>query len=513
MKAAGNKQLVELSNIPKISDDASLCFAQVKDQVPFLIRRIYYIFDAKTGEPRGHHAHYTTDQMMFCLRGRARVVLDNGFLRSEVWLDKPEKGLRLRPMIWHEMLDMSEETVLLVLASKEYDPGDYIRNYDQFKRLAREQHGRGQLVFNDFVKDIEEREAEYLNDIQRVLKSGWFILGNEVKAFEGELAEYLRVKRAVGVANGLEALQIALMALGIKEGDEVITTPLSAVATTLAIMAVGAKPVFTDVNDDGLMQVEMVETLITNKTKAILPVHLYGQPVNLGVLQTICAKHNLFLLEDACQAHGSQLDGRKLGSFGDMAAFSFYPTKNLGAFGDGGAIVTNNDGLAEKCRQIRDYGQSGKYKHAVYGLNSRLDELQAAILRTKLKYLDEDNARRRKIALIYGERLSGFKNLHLLGQDSWEGNNFHLMVIRSKRRDDLKEYLKEQGIPTLIHYPSTIPDQPVFAKKWGAGKIENARKIVGEVLSLPCHPQMTEDEVELVCRKIREFFADQSTIL
>lgn len=271
-------------------------------------------------------------------------------------------------------------------------------------------------------------------------------------------------------------------------------------------MAVGAKPVFVDVNEDGLMRTDLIEELINEKTKAILPVHLYGQSENVEELKSICQKNNLFLVEDACQAHGSQIQGKKTGSFGNIGCFSFYPTKNLGAFGDGGAICTDDDDLAKNCRQIRDYGQAKKYVHSTYGLNSRLDELQAALLRTKLKYLEADIERRKEIAQIYREKLAEINEVDVIGLKTWENNNFHLFVIKNKKRDELQRYLSQQKIPTLIHYPKIIPDQPIFKNKYQSIPVSQARKLIEQILSLPNHPQMSNDQVEYVCRKIREFF-------
>ena len=339
---------------------------------------------------------------------------------------------------------------------------------------------------------VKLHRKEILEAIKKVVDSGWYILGKEVKEFEQEFAKYLGVKEVVGVANGLEALQISLMALGIGPGDEIITTPVSAVATTLAIMAVGAKPVFVDIDEKGLIDANLIERVVTVKTKAILPVHLYGNPVDLDKIQDICRKHKIYLIEDACQAHGSTYHGKKLGSFGVMGCFSFYPTKNLGALGDGGAIATNDSKLAQVCREIRDYGQQAKYVHTRYGLNSRLDEMQAAILRVKLKYLDEENQERQKIADRYHKYLSSVNN----------AGNYHLLVIRGSKRDQLKEFLKEQGIETAVHYPLSIPNQKVVNKKI----CPKAVLFTQEILSLPCRPGMTMQQVDYVCKMIKRFY-------
>ncbi len=363
------------------------------------------------------------------------------------------------------------------------------------------------IKFNDFATEIVERREEYQAAIARVLDSGWFILGPEVKNFESQLAKYIGVKHCIGVANGLEALQISLMALGIGKGDEVITTPISAVATTLAIMAVGATPVFVDVDECGLIDAHQIESVITSQTKAIIPVHLYGLPTNLEKIQSICKKNKLYLIEDACQAHGTTYQNKKVGSLGDVGCFSFYPTKNIGAFGDGGAITTNDDSLASACYEIRDYGQKSKYVHSRYGLNSRLDELQAAILQVKLSHLDEDNSRRRQIADQYFAKLSEIEDLKTIASTQKQNSNFHLFPILITKRDELQAFLKEKNIPSLVHYPIAIPDQPMFENKYKNIRIPMARKIVNTELSLPCHPQMSREQCYLVIDTIYSFFS------
>lgn len=362
------------------------------------------------------------------------------------------------------------------------------------------------IKYLNFSEEVRIHKKEYLVTIERVLESGSYVLSYEVEIFEKELAKYLDVKYCVGTANGLEALQIALMAYGIGRDDEVITTPISAVATTLAILAVGATPVFADVDDNGQINTDQIEKLITKKTKAIIPVDLYGQPCDLKKIKEICNKNRLFFIEDACQAFGSTLDSKKLGTYGDIGCFSFYPTKNLGAFGDGGALVTNDEKLDKVFRELRDYGQQTKYVHVRYGLNSRLDELHAAILSVKLKYLDKDNEKRREIAKRYIKKLNNIKGLELILPSKLTDSNFHLFVIKTKQRDSLQSFLKSQGIPSLIHYPITIPDQPMFGKKYKNNKINIARNLVEEVLSLPCHPYMNDGDVDYILNKIIEFF-------
>lgn len=362
------------------------------------------------------------------------------------------------------------------------------------------------ISFNNFTKEMEFFHPQFKDAVERVFMSGWFILGQEVADFEKQFADYLKVKYCIGVGNGLEALEISLRALGIKDGDEVITTPLSAAATVLAILAVGAKPVFVDVTENGLINVDLISKFITARTKAILPVHLYGQTVELIKIQRICKKYHLYLIEDACQAHGSSYQGECAGTVGNVGCFSFYPTKNLGALGDGGAIVTNNITLAKICREIRDYGQKEKYKHIRFGLNSRLDEIQAALLKVKLPFLDKNNQIRQALAKRYLDNLSFLKEVKIVQPLPESISNYHLFVIRAKNRDFLHQFLKDQGIATLIHYPITIPDQPFLKLNFKSIQIPIARHLTKQLLSLPCHPYLNFNEVDFICQKIIGYY-------
>lgn len=359
------------------------------------------------------------------------------------------------------------------------------------------------VKFNDFESEAKSHKKDIIQAIAKVVSSGRYILGKEVASFERDWAKFIGSKYCIGVGNGQEALQISLMSLGIGQGDEVITTPFSAVATTLAILAVGAKPVFVDTDQKGLINPDLTPLVITKKTKVILPVHLYGQPANLDKIKKICQNHHLSLVEDACQAHGSLYQKKSVGTFGDLGCFSFYPTKNLGAFGDGGAIVTNNHNLAKICHQIRDYGQSQKYIHHRFGLNSRLDEIQAAILKVKLKFLKSNNNRRRILAERYLKNLSSLPVEAIFS----EGTNFHLFVVKVIKRQFLQNFLFKMGIQTFVHYPKIIPEQPFLNNLFDSHNLINAKLLASQVLSLPCNPQMSLEEVEYISGKVRDFYS------
>ena len=342
--------------------------------------------------------------------------------------------------------------------------------------------------------------------IGRVLGSGWFILGPEGEAFERELAAAFGAGDAVGVASGTEAIQLALSGLGVGAGDEVVTSPLTAAFTGLAILATGARPVFADVEPETLnVSPEAVARAITPRTKALLPVHLYGHPADLDPLLALARGRGIPLVEDACQAHGAQYKGRVVGALSGIGALSFYPTKNLGALGDAGAVLVNDPALAARLRRLRNGGQSDRYHHAEPGLNSRLDEMQAAILRAGLGHLDAWNERRRALATIYRKELAGVDGLGLPAEQPYARSNHHLFVVRHRRRDALMAALKERGIATLIHYPVPLHLQGAFASLGGRrGDCPVAETAADEIFSLPLYPEMSDAQARAVAAAVRE---------
>lgn len=359
------------------------------------------------------------------------------------------------------------------------------------------------IKFGDLKREYRTIEKEIDSVIKKILTKGQFILGEELEKFEKEFSEYCGVRFGVGVANGTEAIALSLLSLDIKADDEVITVSNTAFPTVVGIKMSGATPVFVDINEDSyLMNVKNIEKAITKRTKAIIPVHLYGQVCDMDELETISKEYNIPIIEDCAQAHGAEYKGKKSGSFGIMSAFSFYPSKNLGAYGDAGMVLTNDESLYNKLRMLRNYGQKERYYHSMFGINSRLDEIQAGILRVKLKHLEEWNERRRKIAEKYNENLKDLVKtpLEIIGCK----HIYHLYVIRTKERERLKKYLEENGIQTLIHYPIPVHLQPVF--KSNSIQLPITEKVSKEILSLPIYPQLTDEEVEYIISKIKKFF-------
>jgi dTDP-4-amino-4,6-dideoxygalactose transaminase len=326
--------------------------------------------------------------------------------------------------------------------------------------------------------------------IQRVLDSGWYVLGEEVNQFEREFSKFNNVSHTVGVGSGTEALHIALRALDIGQDDEVITTAHTAVATATAIDLVGAKPVFVDIEPDFFtIDPDLIEDAITSKTKAIIPVHIYGQPCDMDAIMGIAKKHDLQVIEDCAQAHGAIYKDKRVGTMGNIGCFSFYPTKNLGAIGDGGALITNNQHLAQRIKLLREYGWKERYISSEEGWNSRLDELQAAILRVKLKKLDADNARRYEHACGYNNALKDLP-LVLPGIRTDVFHVYHLYVVKTDNRDQLINYMQDHGINATIQYPVPIHRQKYYQQISGDVSLPVTEQAATEILSLPIYPEL-----------------------
>jgi len=353
--------------------------------------------------------------------------------------------------------------------------------------------------------------------VHRVLESGYYILGNEVTAFEQEFGNYLGGRSVIGVGNGTDALHLALRACGVGQGDAVVTVSHTAVATVAAIELAGAVPVLVDIRPGTFtIDPDQVEETIKGhnerngpagrpRVKAIIAVHLYGQPADMPAIIDIAKRYDLLTIEDCAQSNGAAIEGRKTGSWGQLATFSFYPTKNLSALGDGGAVVTNSQELAERAREAREYGWRDRYISDSTGMNTRLDELQAAILRVKLRYLDEENARRREVARTYDTLLSRTSLTLPQSRDDRE-HVYHQYVVRSEHRNELRAFLKARSIGTLIHYPMPVHLQPAYRGRLGdLGSLPHTEKAAGEILSLPMFPEITAGQIASVGEAIFEF--------
>jgi dTDP-4-amino-4,6-dideoxygalactose transaminase len=371
------------------------------------------------------------------------------------------------------------------------------------------------ILPSDLSAECRIHRSEFEDAIRRVLDSAWYILGKEVAAFEEEFARYCGVEHGVGVASGTDALLLALRVLGIGPGDAVLTVSHTAVATVAAIELAGAVPVLVDVGSETYtMDPEALAATLQSfaqipnlpqpcRPKAVIPVHLYGHPADLGAILPIAAAHGLAVVEDCAQAHGASLQGRRVGGWGRLAAFSFYPTKNLGALGDGGALVTADKPLMERARSLREYGWRDRYVSDVPGMNTRLDELQAALLRAKLRYLEADNERRRTIASTYDRALSS-TGLRLPVVRDGVVHAFHQYVVRTPRRDALRAHLKSNAVGSLIHYPVPVHLQPAYRGRvpLGVTGMHVTEQVVSEILSLPMHPYLTAEQIGRVTEAI-----------
>ena len=381
--------------------------------------------------------------------------------------------------------------------------------------------------FKGFSREMEEA-------ILRVVRSGRFIGGSEVEVFEAAFAEFCGTNYCIGVASGTDALRLALKACGIREGDEVVTVSNTFIATAEAISLVGAKPAFVDISSDTYtMDPQKLDEFLTHcakhskPVKAIIPVHLYGHPADMDPLLNLAKRYNLRVIEDACQAHGAvyygegsgsrdqgtdENNGRKVGSMGDVGCFSFYPGKNLGAYGDGGAVVTNDEKIAEKIKMLRDHGRLGKkYEHEIEGCNSRLDTLQAAVLNVKLKYLEEWNEKRRKNAKLYDELLGAVPDVIIPKVLPCVIPVYHLYVVRVKKRDRIRQLLSEGGIATGIHYPIPLHLQKAYSYLgYKAGNFPVTEEVAQEILSLPMFPELREEEIFRIVKTLKEVLTDVS---
>lgn len=362
------------------------------------------------------------------------------------------------------------------------------------------------IPFANLALQYRAHENAIQNAVNRVLESGWYILGKEVASFEKEFAAYIGASHAIGVGSGTDAVALALRSCGVQAGDEVITVSHTAVATVAAIEQIGAIPVFADIAPKSrCMDPKQIPALISSKTKALVPVHIYGHPAAMPEIMAIAGQYGLKVVEDCAQAHGAMIAGRQVGTFGDAAAFSFYPTKNLGACGDGGAVTSNDDTIADQCRWLRQYGWKERYISAVPGINSRLDEMQAAILREKLQALTHDNARRKLIAGRYTEALKGSAVTSPSVQPDAE-SVFHLYVVECEDRESFEAHMAQHGVATARHYPKPVHSQAAYVGRIrGGDKLPLTEQLYERIVSLPMYPELTDDQIARVSSALKSF--------
>jgi dTDP-3-amino-3,4,6-trideoxy-alpha-D-glucose transaminase len=492
------------------NERGTLCVAEFSQHIGFSPRRFYFMTDVPAGTVRGVHGHKRLRQCMLCLKGAVTVDLETRGERFSFRLDRPDQALLVPPGCWRVVRDFQSDTVVGVLASQEYDESDYLSEYADFRAWESETAASAEIPYLDLARSSAATEGEIDGAIARVVRSGRYIGGPEVEAFERAFAGYCGVDHAVGVGNGLDALTIALEARDIGRGDTVLVPANTFIATALAVSRVGAEPIFVDVEaDTANIDPQATAAAVRPDTRAIIPVHLYGHPADMDPLRVLADRHGLFLLEDAAQAHGARYRGRPCGSLGDAAAFSFYPTKNLGALGDAGALISNDPELVRRARAFANYGAEQKDHHVLKGVNSRLDPLQAAVLAVKLRHLDGWNERRRALAARYAAGLGDLDGLALPAVRPWALPVWYVFCVRVSggRRDPLRHHLAASGIGSNLHYPTPIHLQPAYRELGlSQGAFPVAERLAREIVSLPLDPFHADAEIDCVIDCIRAFF-------
>ena len=460
-----------------------------------------YVMRKRIGKTESHRALRVTTKSLSIIPLRSSIISE----ALAKYPDNFEHGLQMAAarqfnldyIVTHNVQHFDNSPVPAVT------PAEFI---EIFKRDS----GRKNVPFVDLSAQLHDVYNDIDNALTEVIQSSAFILGPKVAQFESEFAAFCDAKHCVGVSSGTAALHLALLALGIGDGDEVITVPNTFAATCEAICYTGARPVFVDVDERTFnIDVSRIETAITPRTRAIIPVHLCGQPADMDPILHIAGKHNLWVVEDACQAHGARYKGRRVGAIGHVGCFSFYPGKNLGAYGDGGAVVTNDEDIASKVRMLRDHGTTDKYHHAVVGYNCRLSSMQAAVLSAKLKRLDKNNEMRRQKARLYSELLAELDVIAPFEPEYSEGV-YHLYVIRAKKRDELREHLASHGVSTGLHYPVPLHLQRAFAHLgYKEGDFPVAEMLANEILSLPMFPELEAETIKRCAKLIGHFRSNE----
>lgn len=503
-------EIPRLVKVKIISDPrGNLGVVESGAESPFNFQRFYFLTDLSSGASRGGHGHKRLRQCFVCLRGSVTIDLES---QGRTWgfkLDAYNQALLVPAGFWRELSGFSEDALVGVLASEVYEEADYIRDISAFRKWERERAAAATVPYLDLARYNDSIGLEVERAVRSVIASGAYIGGPVVEQFESAFARYCDVQCAIGMGNGLQAIELALKAKGIGPGSEVIVPAHTFVATALAVTSVGATPVLVDVEPDtGLLDVKRLRDAITDRTRAIVPVHLYGNPVDMDPLMDIARAHDLFVLEDAAQAHGATYHNRKCGSLGDAAAFSFYPTKNLGALGDAGGLTCADPNFADRVRRLANYGSTKKYHHEELGTNSRLDPIQAAVLLVKLRHLDAWNARRQEYASFYLDALSDIEEMQLPAYRTANKPVWHVFAVRVPGlRDELQRALSGAGIGTNVHYPVSVARQKCYAGfGFQAERFPVAESFAREVLSLPLDPMHTMQELEQVVREVRAFF-------
>jgi dTDP-3-amino-3,4,6-trideoxy-alpha-D-glucose transaminase len=474
-------------------------------------RRFYFITGVPPGERRAGHAHKMQAKFLVCVQGSVEAHVESRGRTDVITLARAGRALFLPAGYWLDLINFSADAVLAVLADQPYDGSDYIRDRDAFHRWERGEEHASRVAYVNFDRLAARHGDEIREALSRVVDSGTYIGGDEVDAFERAFAAYCGTRHAVGVGSGLSALELTLRAWGIGPGDEVIVPANTAVPTALAVTHAGARLVLADVDPStGLIDPDAIEAALSPATRAIVPVHLYGHPAEMDRIRAIAARAGVKVLEDAAQAHGATYRGARCGGLADAAAFSFYPTKNLGALGDGGCVTTNDGELAHTLRALRNAGSTVKYVHDEKGTTSRLDAMQAAVLRAKLPHLEGWNRRRGELAGLYAEELGGVDGLTLPALAPATVSAWHAfpVLVHGGIRDAVRRALLDDGVKTNVHYPVPVHLQPCYADLGARpGDFPVSERRAGMQVSLPLDPFHTEAEIRRVAASVRAVLA------
>lgn len=501
---------VSLVQIPRVCDEkGTLTFAEYETHLPWSPQRFFFVRGVPETEVRGGHAHSTCKQFLVCLEGSVTIFLDDGMVKETVVLDtKCSTGVLMDKMVWSTQKYANSQSMLLVLASEKYDETDYVRDYDSFCAEVKQLfHGAETKVpFLNLKAMTALCRDDVLASFNRILSSGQFVLGPEVEKFEQSWSSFCGSKYCVGVGSGLAAIHLMLRAAGIGKDDEIILASNSYIATLLAVSMTGARPVLVEPDvRTRVLDVAHVKNSITAKTRAILGCDLYGYPIPYQQLAQLAKIHNIFFFCDAAQSHGASRNGLTVGSLCDATAFSFYPSKNLGAIGEAGCVTTDNKDLADRIRILRNYGSRSRYDFVEKGFNERMDVIQAAIVTCKIPHLKHLNSRRAAIAQRYLKELSCISAITLPFVEDNVEPSWHLFVICCNDRDALKQHLALQGIETLIHYP-VPPHLSDAYKELRHLSFPVSETLARTCLSIPICPFLSDDQVSLVISSILTFF-------
>lgn len=484
-------------NLPTFIDErGQLTSMEVVNNLPFEVERIFFI-KCNSGFNRGNHAHKNCYELLIPISGSFTLELENGNYKTTLECNNSKDGIIVNPLVWLTITNVSTDCIILAICSHKYTQEENIKN-----RKELEDAQEKPITFCD----IGNKHIRHLihDKLSQIIKNDDYVLGQQLKDFENNFAKYNNINHCVGVNNGSAALLCAIKSLKLAPGDTILIQANAFIAAPLAINECGCKIKIVDIDENLCIDLTDLETKIDHSVKAVIVVHLYGNCCDMEKLINIINKHSLYLIEDSAQAHGATFKNKKLGTFGHLGCFSFYPSKNLGGIGEGGCVITNDSTLDEFIRKYRNYGGLNKYEHDIIGLNYRLENIQAAVLDIKLKYLDEWNLKRNIIAQIYNENLKYIHQISIPTPNSEGFHIYHLYVILSQDRDNLKKYLYEHQIPVSIHYPLPFYKTQAFKE---LNDIETRADVYSsKLLSLPMHPNLTIDECLKICFLIKDFY-------